>query len=212
MSRHGTQKATPHKTNALIQRVTYACKANGHPPGLFSNVDPSWDAIQSSVLRMRLQQILQFLSRSNPEPITSTAPTMADVAIELVPASESTSSHHLPDRLALQSAIIHHLEWCVLFNEHLSVDASGQAPLVPLPSAADSGLGQWLEAVCNGPAGTDPRLKTLSQEHQRFHQIAQQALAFARQGRMDLASTLLNTNFERSRARVLELLRQMQKK
>jgi hypothetical protein len=28
---------------------------------------------------------------------------------------------------------------------------------------------------------------------------------------MDLASTLLNTDFERSRARVLELLRQMQK-
>jgi hypothetical protein len=51
----------------------------------------------------------------------------------------------------------------------------------------------------------------LLQEHQRFHELANQALGLARIGRMDAASTLLNTDFERSRARVLEILRAIQK-
>lgn len=115
-----------------------------------------------------------------------------------------------PDRLALQAAIIHHLEWCVLFNEHLSIEGPEQSPPAPLPNAAGSGLGLWLEGV-RGMGGSDPDLDALTEEHQRFHQLAMHALAHTRQGRMDLASTLLNTDFERSRSRVLTLLRQMQK-
>ncbi|AOW15017.1 hypothetical protein LPB72_20990 [Hydrogenophaga crassostreae] len=160
---------------------------------------------------MRLQKILQFFSRPNAKPVTPTAPPKADVEIDLAPCGAGERSNRAPDRLELQTAIIHHLEWCVLFNEHLSVDASGPAPLAPLPSAADSGLGQWIGSVRNGPSGNAPEVDALIQEHQHFHQLALKALAFARQGRMDLASTLLNTEFERSRARVLELLRGMQK-
>lgn len=121
-------------------------------------------------------------------------------------------SPRAPDRLALQAAVIHHLEWCVLFNEHLSAAGPGNTtPVLRLPSAADSGLGQWLDNVRVGAQGSDPELDAIAHEHQRFHQLAHQALGLAQQGRMDLASTLLNTDFERSRARVLTLLRQMQK-
>lgn len=179
----------------------------GGAPGLFSKATSFEGETQPSVLSMRLQQILQLFSRSGAKSDTPVAPASAS-------ASENAEGHRrqrLPDRLALQAAIIHHLEWCVLFNEHLSVDGSGSMPLVPLPSAADSGLGQWLASVREGPARDDPQLEILAEEHQQFHQLALQALALARQGRMDLASTLLNTDFERSRARVLDVLRRMQK-
>ena len=139
------------------------------------------------------------------------APPEADEKPAEPPEQVATRPHRTLDRLTLQTAIIHHLEWCVLFNEHLSAGATGQTPAVPLPSSADSGLGQWLEIVRSGAQGEEALLDELSDEHQRFHHLAQQALAHARQGRMDLASTLLNTDFERSRARVLELLRHMQK-
>ena len=135
----------------------------------------------------------------------------ADGELAAAPKQAATRPPRALDRLTLQTAIIHHLEWCVLFNEHLSADATGQTPLAPLPNTADSGLGQWLETVRSGPHGDDAHLDELTDEHRRFHQLAQQALAHARQDRMDLASTLLNTDFERSRARVLELLRHMQK-
>ena len=118
---------------------------------------------------------------------------------------------HLLDRLALQTAIIQHLEWCVLFNEHLSQEEHPNQQRPKLPSAKESGLGQWLAQVRQELGPEDGSLDRLTQEHEHFHQLAQNALNFARQGRMDLASTLLNTDFERSRARVLELLRQMQK-
>ncbi|MEZ5702259.1 MAG: CZB domain-containing protein [Burkholderiaceae bacterium] len=111
----------------------------------------------------------------------------------------------------MQTAIIQHLEWCVLFNEHLSAGSSDNMPLMPLPNAHDSGLGQWLAKQQRGPAGDDPRLQQLTEEHARFHALAGRAHTLALEGRMDLASTLLNTDFERSRARVLELLRTMQK-
>ncbi|HEY9096624.1 MAG TPA: hypothetical protein VIN35_12820 [Hydrogenophaga sp.] len=119
--------------------------------------------------------------------------------------------HKGPDRLEVQTAIIQHLEWCVLFNEHLSAGTSDNVPLMPLPSAAESGLGRWLAKLQQDADGDDPRLSKLAEEHARFHVLAQRAYTLARQGRMDLASTLLNTEFERSRARMLELLRDMQK-
>jgi hypothetical protein len=115
------------------------------------------------------------------------------------------------DRLDLQAAIIHHLEWCVLFNEHLSVESPHAQHKTPLPGARDSALGRWLETMSRRAAGQHPLFIELQQEHQRFHDLARQALAHAQNRRMDLASTLLNTEFERSRARVLDLLRRMQR-
>ena len=115
------------------------------------------------------------------------------------------------DRLDLQAAIIHHLEWCVLFNEHLSVDGSNATHQIPLPGSRDSALGRWLETMSHRAAGQHPLFIELQQEHLRFHDLARQALGHAKNQRMDLASTLLNTEFERSRARVLDLLRRMQR-
>lgn len=115
------------------------------------------------------------------------------------------------DRLDLQAAIIHHLEWCVLFNEHLDVDTDKARHQTPLPGARDSALGRWLDTMSRRAAGQHPLFIELQQEHLRFHDLARQALTHAQNRRMDLASTLLNTEFERSRARVLDLLRRMQR-
>jgi hypothetical protein len=41
--------------------------------------------------------------------------------------------------------------------------------------------------------------------------MADRALALTRNGHMSQASTLLNTDFERSRSRVLDILRSLQK-
>lgn len=157
---------------------------------------------------MSLQQLFRFLARSR-----KSAPGPGSPAPDVSPASEQASDNYpaLFDRLALQTAVIQHLEWCVLFNDHLSVDEQQAQQLPPLPNAEDSELGRWLEQVRQRLASGAPRLVALTEEHRRFHQLAQQALVLARQDRMDLASTLLNTDFERSRARVLELLRQLQK-
>ena len=162
-------------------------------------------------MSMRLQQILRFLSRSD---------RTTHLPLEALPAPDGrvedgaqTPSRPpvCPDRLEVQTAIIQHLEWCVLFNEHLSSGHSDDIPLMPLPSAADSGLGRWLKKLLQTPCRTDPRLQALAKEHAHFHRLAERACTLARQDRMDLASTLLNTDFERSRARVLELLRALQK-
>ena len=157
---------------------------------------------------MSLQQLLQYLSRSRKHAAGKT-PLVPEA--EPAPVPPSAIRHAVLDRLALQTAVIHHLEWCVLFNDHLSVDEQQAHQLPALPSASDCELGLWLHHMRQGPAKGDSRFDTLVDENSRFHQLAQQALRLARQGRMDLASTLLNTDFERSRARVLELLRQLQK-
>lgn len=116
------------------------------------------------------------------------------------------------DRLDLQAALIHHLEWCVLFNDHLAQVRPGEPALVrTLPGADDSALGQWLHVAAARAPGKHPLFPELRQAHQQFHELAEEALQLALDDRMDLASTLLNTDFERARARVLGLLRDMQK-
>jgi hypothetical protein len=116
------------------------------------------------------------------------------------------------DRLDLQAALIHHLEWCVLFNDHLAQVRPDEPALVrTLPGADDSALGQWLRAAATRAPGQHPLFPELRQAHQLFHELAEEALQLALDDRMDLASTLLNTDFERARARVLSLLRDMQK-
>ena len=116
------------------------------------------------------------------------------------------------DRLDLQSAAIHHLEWCVAFNDHLSHINQGDSPPVrQLPGADPSELGQWLLRSAARAPGQHPAFADLLREHRHFHELANEALKLALEDRMDLASTLLNTDFERSRIRVLSLLREMQK-
>ncbi len=157
---------------------------------------------------MRFQQLLQLLPWSRARSSLATGPDGASTA-------SATGSRPgevvLPDRLDLQAAVIHHLEWCVLYNEHLAVDPNRSRHIAPLTDADESPLGRWLNLTVARCAHLDARLVELQQEHGRFHAVARQALALARNQRMDLASTLLNTDFERSRARILELLREMQK-
>ena len=159
---------------------------------------------------MNLQRLLDRLpwSRSRNLPTPGDVPTSPPSTVGGV-----AESRPMPpiDRLELQAAIIHHLEWCVLFNEHLSIDGVQAQHQVPLPDASHSALGQWLAKMERRPVGRHPQFVELQQEHLRFHALARQALEHARNQRMDLASTLLNTEFERSRARVLDMLRRMQR-
>lgn len=135
-------------------------------------------------------------------------------AQEAAPAAVFSPAPSPPrlDRLDLQAALIHHLEWCVLFNDHLAQVRPDEPALVrTLPGAEDSALGQWLQAAAARGPGQHPLFPELCQAHQLFHELAEEALQLALDDRMDLASTLLNTDFERARARVLGLLRDMQK-
>lgn len=115
------------------------------------------------------------------------------------------------DRLDIQRAIILHLEWCVVFNDHLGADSSLHQATEPLPDASSSGLGQWLAQTRHRPLGQHPLFAELEQAHLQFHDTADRALALTRNGHMSQASTLLNTDFERSRSRVLDILRSLQK-
>ncbi|MFP8781426.1 hypothetical protein [Hydrogenophaga sp. RWCD_12] len=159
---------------------------------------------------MNLQRLLDRLPWSR-----SRAPAAPDNTLTKPPVTGGAAAEPRPmppiDRLELQAAIIHHLEWCVLFNEHLSVDGAQAQHQTPLPGAADSALGQWLARMAQRPVGEHPHFVELQQEHLRFHALGRQALDHARNHRMDLASTLLNTEFERSRARILDMLRRMQR-
>lgn len=169
---------------------------------------------------MNLPHLLQHLYRRRPTDSSSSG--HGDLAVPALqpevqappsPARVSTETVPIPglDRLDLKQAIIMHLEWCVLFNEHLGADKSLPDPQKELPGERNSGLGQWLTRARQRPPGQHPLFGELLQEHQRFHDLANQALGLSRMGRMDAASTLLNTDFERSRARVLEILRAIQK-
>lgn len=116
------------------------------------------------------------------------------------------------DRLDLQAALIHHLEWCVQFNEHLGQVRPGEPPLVrTLPGADDSALGRWLQDARARAPGRHPQFDTLVKAHRHFHELAEEVIQLATEDRMDLASTLLNTDFERARTQVTTLLREMQK-
>lgn len=115
------------------------------------------------------------------------------------------------DRFDIQRAIIQYLEWCVNFNNHLGAESCEAPPTEALPDAAASGLGQWLSRNRRGALAHHPLFVELEQEHQRFHALAEQALTLTRNRKMGQASTLLNTDFERSRARVLGILRSLQR-
>ncbi|HMN92878.1 MAG TPA: CZB domain-containing protein [Hydrogenophaga sp.] len=172
---------------------------------------------------MNIPTLLQHLYRRRPTDSTSSGHgdlPMPATQARTPPQPPKPAAERLPtgpvhvagiDRQDLKQAIIMHLEWCVLFNEHLGADKSLPPPQQDLPGERASGLGQWLTLARQRPPAQHPYFGELLQEHQRFHELANQALGLARIGRMDAASTLLNTDFERSRARVLEILRAIQK-
>jgi hypothetical protein len=154
---------------------------------------------------MRFQQLLQRLPW-----LLSFMPNRSAPGASRLSTPDPTTLLR-PERLDTQAAVIHHLEWCVLFNEHLAVDSTQTRDIRPLPDAHHCDLGQWLARMHPRMADQDPRFLDLQQEHLRLHTMASQALALARNNRMARASTLLNTDFERSRAKVLGLLREMQR-
>jgi hypothetical protein len=150
---------------------------------------------------MFLQRLQQFLRGDRaPDRPSSTA----DPLLSSSPRAPTDA-----DRIDLQRAIIEHLEWCVQFNTRLGHDNAEQE--TELADADTSGLGRWLASARNGALGTHPLFAELVEEHQRFHALANQALAFAEQDQMHSASTLLNTDFERCRSRILAILRTMQR-
>lgn len=159
---------------------------------------------------MSLNKLFQLLRGSRvgqaPSAGSGEAPNLAFAGEPPPPAAPRL------DRLDLQGALIHHLEWCVQFNDHLGmVNQAETPPPRLLPGAGDSELGQWLARATTRAPGAHPLFAELQKEHRHFHELADEALKLAGEGRMDLASTLLNTDFERSRAKVLGILRDMQK-
>ena len=152
--------------------------------------------------KMNLLRLLERLPWVRPRTRISDPPSTGAYA--------DPSTRPAMDRLDIQEAIIHHLEWCVLFNEHMAVPPSALPGMEPLPDAEHSALGRWLTHMARRPVGRHPQFEALQQEHQRLHALAKQAMDYARLQRMDRASQLLNTEFERSRATVLQLLRSMQ--
>lgn len=124
---------------------------------------------------------------------------------------DAASSAGQAHELDVQAAMVDHLEWCMLFSDRLAGYSLLPGQPNTLPGAAESKLGQWIARHGNDAAGRHPAFAALREEHRRFHELAEQALNLARQNRMDQASTLLNTDFERSRVLVVELLRQIQR-
>lgn len=158
---------------------------------------------------MSLNKLFQLLRRSRSD--TSPSAGHGEPPAHPFATAADTATPRL-DRLDLQGALIHHLEWCVQFNDHLGlVNQAETPPPRLLPGADDSELGQWLQRSATRAPGRHPLFAELQTAHRHFHELADEALKLAGEGRMDLASTLLNTDFERSRAKVLGLLRDMQK-
>jgi hypothetical protein len=162
-------------------------------------------------MNLRNALFQRLLARWSRRSVTITDPAAAESpAMEPVRLPPQAPPPPL-DRLDVQAAIIEHLEWCVLFNERLSRDRDASQPPTDLAGEQDSGLGQWLARSRHGAPGQHPLFAQIEQEHARFHALADQALSLADSGHMHLASTLLNTDFERSRARLLDLLRTLQR-
>lgn len=157
---------------------------------------------------MSINKLFQLLRGKR----SSAPPSSGQGAAHAAFAPSGQASAGRLDRLDLQSALIHHLEWCVMFNDHLGlINQSDTPPVRTLPGIDQSGLGLWLQRSASRAPGQHPLFEELLREHRQFHELAEKALELAAKDRMDLASTLLNTDFERSRARVLSLLREMQK-
>lgn len=153
---------------------------------------------------MNLFKLFQMLRRP-PRQGESTVGSPESVAGPL--PSKSGEASRL-DRLEIQNAITMHLEWRMRFNELLSQE--DLPPSTALPDAEHCGVGQWLVLVSDMRHGQHPAFADLLKEHLHIHACAAEALEHARNNRMDLASTLLNTRFERSHRRLVQLLSSLQ--
>ena len=117
----------------------------------------------------------------------------------------------------VRQGVIEHLQWCARFNELLAgtpedsvlPPADGKPAPAPLPDAQHSGLGHWISDMQVHLGKDHPGLLQLEKEQRNFHQLAHEALGLIRERRIEQASLLLNNDFERSRVRVVELLRSL---
>lgn len=115
----------------------------------------------------------------------------------------------------IRQGVIAHLQWCARFNELLAgtpedsllPEQSDRLAAPPLPDHRSSGLGQWMADARTQLGDRHAGLVQLEKEHQRFHLLAMEALSLIRERRIEQAGHLLNNDFERSRVRVVELLR-----
>lgn len=149
---------------------------------------------------MNLLKFLQSLRRSRP--FDASAPGDSMQSPPAAPAPDVDAARL--SRLDVQNAITLHLEWRMLFNEMLSNEELPAADA--MPDAQQSGLGRWLMLVQRQGRDGHPAFAAIAVEHQQLHSLAAQALEHARDNRLDLASTLLNTRFERSHRQLVQLL------
>ena len=148
---------------------------------------------------LTLMRSPRTLGTSSPEPGTAyTVSTGPAAPLELDSGEVEQAIHLL-------------LEWCTLLKRQLAADPHAGPMPAALPDAERCGLGQWI--VRNSPAelSLHPQMIELALENRRINHLAQEAIDLARIQRLDLASNLLNLQFERSRSRMLQILHTLKK-
>ncbi len=137
-------------------------------------------------------------------------------ATEAQVKTEEPIRHQL-SKSAIRRAIVEHVQWCALFNDHLSgltdsvlPDTPSSTDLAPLPDAVQSGLGKWLRENEKAFGTARETLQEIRAEQIRCHTVAKEALRLSRAHRFGQASKILNSDFERSRQRIVQLLRSLE--
>ncbi|GAA6143738.1 hypothetical protein [Hydrogenophaga sp. 5NK40-0174] len=161
---------------------------------------------------MPLKKLLNRLRPAHNEALPPNPPEHQGVASAPAPAQ------HYLSKKDIRHAIVEHVQWCATFNDHLSGTTDSVLPgaalpasgLPPLPDAVKSGLGQWLRDQEEAFGAARPVLQEIRAEQLRLHTLAKEALRLTRRHRFGDASKLLNTDFERSRQRIVQLLRSLE--
>ena len=73
----------------------------------------------------------------------------------------TSGSPALAHELDVQTAIIEHLEWCLLFNDRLAGHSLLPGQPSSLPGSADSKLGQWIRRAGSEAVGRHPAFAAL---------------------------------------------------
>jgi Chemoreceptor zinc-binding domain len=130
-----------------------------------------------------------------------------------VPPSPATELPAWPplvlEREDVQTALLHHLAWCELFNRQLMGIHDPAQQLKPLPLVHESELGQWISRKGQEGLAMHPQWKELRASHEDLHRVARQVLGHLAERRIDMAATLLNTNYERCRLQVMVQLKRL---
>jgi hypothetical protein len=110
-------------------------------------------------------------------------------------------------RLDIDAAIAAHENWKARLDAYLAGKSSEdfRPEVICFDDRCD--LGQWLHGPGRERLGKYASFKLLVDEHRNFHYHAANVVSFVESGRLDKAVNLLGTDFERSSARVIELLR-----